>query len=58
MQMMRTAGMLVPKVLCYGEHPNAPCNRTFSILTTRLLGSPPENTAETLLIDSEDLWFS
>ena len=57
MQMARDAGMPVLKVLCCGEHPNAPYNRTFLILMTRLLGSPLENSADTLLVESEDPWL-
>ena len=57
MQMARAAGMPVPKVLSCGEHPNAPYNRIFSILMTRLPGSPLENSADTLLVESEDPWL-
>lgn len=57
MQMARAAGMPVPKVLCCGEHPNAPFNRTFSILMTRLPGSPLENSPDTLLVESEEPWL-
>ncbi|KAJ5492699.1 hypothetical protein N7539_001445 [Penicillium diatomitis] len=57
MHMARAAGMPIPKVLCCGEHPNAPYNRNFSILMTRLPGSPLENSADTLLVESEDPWL-
>ncbi|KAB8221126.1 kinase-like domain-containing protein [Aspergillus novoparasiticus] len=57
MQMARAAGMPVPKLLCCGEHPNAPYNRTFSILMTRLPGVPLENSSYQLEIDAEGSWL-
>ncbi|PWY72483.1 phosphotransferase family protein [Aspergillus sclerotioniger CBS 115572] len=57
MQMARTAGMPVPKVLFCGEHPNAPFNRTFSILMTRLPGVSLENSRYSLEIDDEGPWL-
>ncbi|KAJ6124975.1 hypothetical protein N7471_012292 [Penicillium samsonianum] len=45
MQRARAAGMPVPKVLSCGEHPHAPFNRVFSILMTRLPGTPLENSS-------------
>ena len=57
MQMARAAGMPVPKVLSLGEHPNGSYNRFFSILMTRLPGIPLENSADTLLVESEDPWL-
>lgn len=40
MQMVGAAGIPVPKVINCGEHPDAPFNRVFSILMTRLPGAP------------------
>lgn len=57
MQMARAAGMPVPKVLSLGEHPNEPYNHFFSILMTRLPGFSLENSADPLLVDSEDPWL-
>lgn len=57
MQMARAAGMPVPKVLSCGEHPNAPYNRFISILMTRMPGSPLENSADALHVDSEEPWL-
>jgi len=37
MQVARAAGLPVPRVICYGEHPDAP-NRPISILMTRMPG--------------------
>ncbi|KAJ5626689.1 hypothetical protein N7528_004116 [Penicillium herquei] len=54
MQMARAAGMPVPKVLSCGEHPNAPYNRFWSILTTRLPGIQLENSYDTLHVESEE----
>lgn len=57
MRMARAAGMPVPRVLSCGEHPNAPYNRFFSILMTRLPGFPLENSGDSLLVESEDPWL-
>ncbi|KAJ0421185.1 hypothetical protein BJY00DRAFT_301070 [Aspergillus carlsbadensis] len=61
MQMARAAGMPVPKVLCCGEHLDAPSNRRFSILMTRLPGltlENPINSADVLQPeDDEDPWL-
>lgn len=54
MQIAGAAGMPVPKVLSCGEHPNAPYNRFFSILMTRLPGLPLGNSSDTLLVESEE----
>ena len=47
----------VLKVLYYREYPNALYNRIFLILMTRLPGSLLENSADTLLVEYEDLWL-
>ena len=57
MQMARAAGMPVPKVLCYGEHPATP-SRLISILMTRLPGEPLENSRESLDVDGEGPWLN
>jgi aminoglycoside phosphotransferase len=56
MQMARAAGMPVPKVLCYGEHP-AKQFRRISILMTRLPGSPPKTFRDPLQVEKEDPWL-
>ncbi|KAJ5702577.1 hypothetical protein N7488_010125 [Penicillium malachiteum] len=48
MHMARAAGMPVPNVLSCGEHPNAPYNRFWSILMTRLPGVQLENSYDSL----------
>lgn len=57
MQMARTAGMPVPKVLSCGEHPHQSNNRFFSILMTRLPGIPLNNSTDPLFVDLEDPWL-
>jgi hypothetical protein len=57
MQMARAVGMPVPTVLSCGEHPSAPFNRVFSILTTRLPGTALENSGDPLHIEVEDPWL-
>lgn len=57
MQMARSAGMPVPKVISYGEHPDAPFNRRFSILMTRLPGVPLENSNDVLQVNAEEPWL-
>lgn len=57
MQMVQAAGMPVPTVLNCGEHPNAPCNRKFSILMTRLHGVPLENSDAPLSVADEEPWL-
>jgi hypothetical protein len=51
LQMARAASMPVPKVLCYGEHPDDFCR--ISILMTRLPGWPLYNSREPLEPDGE-----
>jgi hypothetical protein len=51
------AGMPVPKVLSCGEHSTAPFNRSFSILMTRLPGTPLENSTDSLQVDLEGPWL-
>lgn len=58
MHMARAAGMPVPKILCCGEHPNAPFNRKFSILMTRLPGVALENSRYQLETGAEGPWLS
>ena len=53
-QMARAAGMPVPRVLSVGEHPNCPFTRHFSILMTRLLGFPLDNSFELFDVDWDD----
>lgn len=57
MQMAEAAGMPVPKVLSCGEHLDAPFNRAFSILMTRLPGVPLENSNDPLQVNAEDPWL-
>ncbi|KAL4807201.1 kinase-like domain-containing protein [Aspergillus unguis] len=57
MQMARSAGMPVPRVISCGEHLDAPYNRRFSILMTRLPGIPLENSNDTLQVDAEEPWL-
>lgn len=57
MQMAGAAGMPVPIVLNYGEHPDAPFNRRISILMTRLPGIPLENSGDELQVDFEGSWL-
>ncbi|KAL1860996.1 hypothetical protein Plec18170_001511 [Paecilomyces lecythidis] len=57
MEMARAAGIPVPKVLNYGEHPNDSFNRMFSILMTRLPGISLENTNDELQPDAEEPWL-
>lgn len=57
MQMAEAAGIPVPKVLSYGEHPKAPFNRKISILMTRLPGVSLENSNDLLQIDDEEPWL-
>ncbi|KAL4916555.1 kinase-like domain-containing protein [Aspergillus aurantiobrunneus] len=57
MQMARSAGMPVPKVISCGEHLDAPFNRRFSILMTRLPGVPLENSNDRLQVDAEEPWL-
>lgn len=56
MQMAQTAGMPVPTVLNCGEHPDAPFNRKFSILMTRLPGVPLNNSNDRLFVEDEEPW--
>jgi Phosphotransferase enzyme family len=56
MQMVGAAGIPVPKVINCGEHPDAPFNRVFSILMTRLPGVPLGNSNDMLQVD-EDPWL-
>lgn len=56
MQMARAAGMPVPKVLCYGEHPATP-RRRISILMTRLPGSPLRLDRHPLRVEEEGPWL-
>ena len=57
MQTARAGGMPVPKVLSCGEHPHAPFNRVFSILMTRLPGTPLENSFDSLQVELEEPWL-
>ncbi|KAA8645127.1 uncharacterized protein ATNIH1004_009344 [Aspergillus tanneri] len=57
MQMAEPAGIPVPKVISCGEHLNAPFNRRFSILMTRLPGVPLENSRDKLQVDAEEPWL-
>ncbi|KAK2865486.1 hypothetical protein FQN49_003525 [Arthroderma sp. PD_2] len=57
MQMAEAAGMPVPKFICCGEHPNAPYNRVFSILMTRLPGVTLENSDDSLQVEGEEPWL-
>lgn len=56
MKMARAAGMPVPKVLCYGDHPND--WRGVSILMTRLPGWSLNNSRDDFIEDDEQPWFS
>ncbi|KAF3482118.1 uncharacterized protein GIQ15_04877 [Arthroderma uncinatum] len=57
MQMAEAAGMPVPKFLCCGETPDAPFNRVFSIMMTRLPGVTLENSRDPLQAESEGPWL-
>ena len=57
MQMTRAAGRPVPKVLCCGEHLDAPFNRRFSILMTRLPGVSLVDSTDPLEVDAEEPWL-
>jgi len=54
MQMARAAGMPVPRVLCYGEHPDS--WRSISILMTRLPGWELNNSSDKLVLEEEGPW--
>jgi serine/threonine protein kinase len=56
MQMARSAGKPVPKVICYGDHPQSPFS--FSILMTRLPGFELNNVAGESFFEAyeEGLW--
>lgn len=54
MQMTRAAGMPVPKVLCYGEHPGS--WRPISILMTQLPGLDLNNSYDQLVLEEEGPW--
>ena len=56
MKMARAAGMPVPRVLSYGEHPSD--WRSFSILMTRLPGYELQNSRDPFLLDEEQPWAS
>ena len=56
-QIARAAGMPVPKILCYGEHPTD--FRRISILMTRLPGWPMNNSSGLHFIaEEEEPWLS
>lgn len=57
MQMARTAGMPVPKVLCYGEEPSDTF-RPVSILMTRLPGWPLNNSRNQFVAEDEKFWLN
>lgn len=57
MQMAEAAGMPVPKVISYGEHPKALFNRKVSILMTTLPGVPLGNSRDLLHVDDEKPWL-
>lgn len=50
MQVARAAGMPVPKLICYGEHPQSPF--PFSILMTRLPGFELRNVSDESLFEA------
>lgn len=52
MQMARAAGMPVPRLLCWGEHPND--WRRISMLMTRLPGFPLANSWDPLEADRDE----
>jgi aminoglycoside phosphotransferase len=54
MQMARAAGIPVPKVLSYGEHPGS--WRPISILMTRLPGWELNNSFDQLVLEEEGPW--
>jgi aminoglycoside phosphotransferase len=54
MQMARAAGIPVPKVLSYGEHPGS--WRPMSILMTRLPGWELNNSFDQLVLEEEGPW--
>ncbi|KAI9861851.1 MAG: hypothetical protein M1824_001962 [Vezdaea acicularis] len=56
MQMARAAGMPVPKVLCYGEHPSDSFE-PISILMTRLPGWSLSNPSAQFVVEEEQPWF-
>lgn len=56
MQVARAAGMPVPLVLCYGEHPSDPI-RPISILMTRLPGWPLFNSRNPFIEEEQQPWF-
>ena len=53
--MTRAAGMPVPKMLCYGEHPSDFCR--ISILMTRLPGWELFNLPGNFIAKEEQPWF-
>lgn len=57
MQMVRTAGIPVPRVISCGEHPNDTFNMKVSILMARLPGVTLENSRDQLQVDAEDTWL-
>jgi hypothetical protein len=57
MQIARTAGMPVPKVLCCGESPNDSF-RPISILMMRLPGWPLVILSDSFSADDEDSWLT
>ncbi|GKZ35830.1 hypothetical protein AbraIFM66950_006628 [Aspergillus brasiliensis] len=57
MQMVRAAGIPVPRVLSCGEHVTPHLTREVSILMTRLPGFTLENFDEPLEVDEEGPWL-
>lgn len=57
MQVVRAAGFPVPKVICYGEHPDSP-HALISILMTRMPGRELGEVYETLEPEEKDTILS
>ncbi|KAI1990667.1 hypothetical protein LOZ53_003127 [Ophidiomyces ophidiicola] len=57
MQVARNAGLPVPKVICYGEHPDCP-HAPYSILMTRVPGKELGQVYDSLSDDDRTLIFT